>query len=80
MLKGSYSAVWSAQGIGVMRSGGHGLAHPVCAPLQTSLLKADSALATDLIHKRPYVGVSQARSWSPWLVLGAILWVRIAKS
>jgi hypothetical protein len=31
-------------------------------------------------HKRPYVGVSQARSWSPWLVLGAILWERIAKS
>ena len=23
------------------------------------------------------MGVSQARSWSPWLVLGAILWVRM---
>ena len=32
------------------------------------------------VHKRPYVGVSQARSWSPWLVLGAILWVFIAKN
>ena len=32
------------------------------------------------VHKRPYVGVSQARSWSPWLVLGAILWAIIAQS
>ena len=31
-------------------------------------------------HKRPYVGASQARSWSPLLVLGAILWVFIAKT
>ena len=31
-------------------------------------------------HKRPYVVVSQARSWSPWLVLGAISWAFIAKS
>ena len=31
-------------------------------------------------HKRPYVGVSQFRSWSHWFVLGAITWVFIAKS
>ena len=31
-------------------------------------------------HRRPFVGASQARSWSPWLVLGAILWALIAKS
>jgi len=31
-------------------------------------------------HKRPYVGASHARSWSPLLVLGAILWEFIAKN
>ena len=31
-------------------------------------------------HKRPYVGVSQVRSWSHWFVLGAILWAFIAKN
>ena len=31
-------------------------------------------------HRRPFVGVSQGRSWSPWGGLGAILWVFIAKS
>ena len=31
-------------------------------------------------HRRPFVGASQARSWSPWLVLGAILWVSVAKN
>ena len=31
-------------------------------------------------HKRPYVGASHARSWSPLLVLGAILWAFIAKN
>ena len=30
--------------------------------------------------KRPYVGASHARSWSPLLVLGAILWEFIAKT
>ena len=33
-----------------------------------------------LVHKRPYVGASHARSWSPLLVLGAILWAFIAKN
>ena len=37
-------------------------------------------MPTQWFHKRPYVGVSQARSWSPWLVLGAILWALIAKN
>ena len=32
------------------------------------------------VHRRPLVGESQARSWSPWLVLGAILWGFIAKN
>ena len=31
-------------------------------------------------HKRPYVGASHARSWSPLLVLGAILREFIAKN
>ena len=31
------------------------------------------------VHKRPYVGVSHARSWSPLLVLGAILWALIVE-
>jgi len=31
-------------------------------------------------HRRPFVGLSQARSWSPWLVLGVILWAFIVKS
>ena len=42
--------------------------------------KNTQALTLHGIHRRPFVGVSQARSWSPWLVLGAILWARIAKS
>ena len=31
-------------------------------------------------HKRPYVGVSQVRSWSRWCGFGAILWAFIAKN
>ena len=31
-------------------------------------------------HPRPFVGAFHARSWSPWFVLGAILWAFIAKS
>ena len=31
-------------------------------------------------HARPYVGAFQVRSWSHWFVLGAILWVFIAKN
>ena len=31
-------------------------------------------------HKRPYVGVSQVRSWSRWCGLGAILWALIVKN
>ena len=33
-----------------------------------------------LYHRRPFVGVSNARSWSRLLVLGAILWAFIAKN
>ena len=32
------------------------------------------------VHRRPFVGVSHARSWSRSLVLGAILWAFIAKN
>ena len=42
--------------------------------------KKRSACPHEVHHRRPCVVVSQARSWSPWLVLGAILWARIAKS
>ena len=31
-------------------------------------------------HANPYVGASHARSWSPLLVLGAILWALVAKN
>jgi hypothetical protein len=31
-------------------------------------------------HANPYVGAFQVRSWSHWFVLGAILWVFIAKN
>ena len=31
-------------------------------------------------QRRPFVGVSRARSWSRLLVLGAILWAFIAKT
>ena len=31
------------------------------------------------VHKRPYVGASHARYWSPLLVLEAILWAFVAK-
>ena len=31
-------------------------------------------------HRRPYVGASHARSWSPLLVLAAILWAFVAKN
>ena len=30
--------------------------------------------------RRPFVGAFQGRSWSHWVVLGAILWVFIAKN
>ena len=30
-------------------------------------------------HARPFVGASQGRSWSHWVVLGAILWAFVAK-
>ena len=32
------------------------------------------------VHKRPYVGVSQVRSWSRWCGFGAILWAFVAKT
>jgi len=31
-------------------------------------------------HRRPFVGAFQGRSWSHWVVLGAILWAFIAKN
>jgi len=44
------------------------------------LLDGGGAAERGCNHRRPLVGVSDARSWSPWLVLGAILWAFIAKS
>ena len=32
------------------------------------------------VHRRPFVGASQVRSWSRWCGLGAILWAFIAKN
>ena len=48
--------------------------------LQKSLyeLQRDPTRGDGPGHKKPLVGASQARSWSPWLVLGAILWVFVA--
>ena len=43
-------------------------------------LVVDIAASLPLAHRRPYVGVSHARSWSRLLVLGAILWAFIAKT
>ena len=43
-------------------------------------LVVDIAASLPLAHRRPYVGVSHARSWSRLLVIGAILWAFIAKT
>ena len=45
---------------------------------EVEMLRA--AIAKMQVHARPFVGASHARYWSPWLVLGAIVWVFIAKS
>jgi len=40
----------------------------------------ESSQTHQLIHARPFVGVSPCRSWSHLVVLGAILWACIAKT
>ena len=49
-----------------------------CFPLRGKKTFSDTGQIS--FHRRPYVGASHARSWSPLLVLGAILWVFIAKN
>ena len=49
-------------------------------PPRTSRLVGPRCRTYWRVHKRPYVGVSQVRSWSRWCGFGAILWAFIAKT
>jgi hypothetical protein len=54
--------------------------HGELATMKLSATWSIGQLRSGLHRRRPFVGVSHARSWSRLLVLGAISWAFIAKS